>query len=228
VLRRAGLSDATVCVETGERCEVEVLGCSSPTFRVGGHHYPPVHVTGLGPGTAREYEVRLDGTAVWPEPGSPFPPSVVRTRGEGGTVKLVFGSCRGAAPHDPPYTLDLAEGARGLGGDAMYAMATRLKDGPPGELPDALVLLMDQIYAHKPPFDTLDFIRSRRDTNRAPGEAVADFRNAKPLSRVYQAVCCPQGNSLPGKKSRLQSVAWNGAALAARLLSRLAGVERKT
>ena len=59
--------------------------------------------------------------------------------------------------------------------DALYAMATRLKEEPPGELPDALILLGDQIYAHKPPFDTLDFIRSRRDTDRAPGEAVADF-----------------------------------------------------
>ncbi len=46
----------------------------------------------------------------------------------------------------------------------------------------------------------------------------------KPLSRVYQAVCSPLRNSLPDEKSRLQAVAWNGAALAARLLSRLAGV----
>ena len=58
--------------------------------------------------------------------------------------------------------------------------------------------------------------------------AEADFRGTKPLSRVYQAVCSPLRNSLPGEKSRLQSVAWNGAAaLAARLLSRLAGVERE-
>jgi len=114
VLRRAGLSDATVWVETDEPCEVEVLGCSSPTFRVGGRHYAPVHVTGFEPVTAREYEVRFDGTALWPEPGSPFPPSVVRTRDEGGPVKLVFGSCRVAAPHEPPFALNLSEAARGL------------------------------------------------------------------------------------------------------------------
>jgi hypothetical protein len=175
LLRNAGATDAVVWVETDVRCTVEVLGCSSPTFRVGDHHYALVHVTGLEPGTAREYEVRLDGTAVWPEPGSPFPPSVVRTRAEGGAVKLVFGSCRISALHEAPYTLDLEEDARGLGVDAMYAMAMRLSDRPPEELPDALVLLGDQIYAHKPPFDTLDFVRSRRDTDRAPGEAVADF-----------------------------------------------------
>jgi hypothetical protein len=42
-------------------------------------------------------------------------------------------------------------------------------------LPGDLVVLGDQIYAHKPPFETLEFVRSRRDTDRAPGEAVADF-----------------------------------------------------
>ena len=55
--------------------------------------------------------------------------------------------------------------------------------------------------------------------------AEADFRDTKPLSRVYQAVRSPLRNSLPGKKSRLQSVAWNGgAALATHLFSWLAGV----
>ncbi|MDP8901488.1 MAG: alkaline phosphatase family protein [Actinomycetota bacterium] len=183
VLRHVGLSDATVWVETDVRCSVEVLGCSSPTFRVGDHHYALVHVTGLEPGTAREYEVRLDGTVIWPEPGSPFPLSLVRTRAEDGPLKLVFGSCRIAAPHEPPYTLDHSEDARGLGVDALYATAMRLKEEPPEELPDALVLLGDQIYAHKPPFDTLDFIRSRRDTDQAPGEAVADFEE---YARLYR------------------------------------------
>ncbi len=44
-------------------------------------------------------------------------------------------------------------------------------------------------------------------------------------SRVYQAVCSPLRNALPGEKSRLQSRAWaEPAALAGRLLARLAGV----
>ncbi len=50
LLRHAGLSDATVWVETDAPCEVEVLGCSSSTFRVGSHHYALVHVTGLESG----------------------------------------------------------------------------------------------------------------------------------------------------------------------------------
>ena len=45
-------------------------------------------------------------------------------------------------------------------------------------------------------------------------------------SRVYQAVCSPLRNSLPGEKSLLQSGAWTApATLAGRLLARLAGVE---
>ena len=49
LLRYVGPTDATVWVETDAACEVEVLGCSSPTFRVGDHHYALVHVTGLDP-----------------------------------------------------------------------------------------------------------------------------------------------------------------------------------
>ncbi len=55
--------------------------------------------------------------------------------------------------------------------------------------------------------------------------AEAGFQSTKPVSRVFQAVCSPLRNALPGKKSRLQAVAWKrAAALAGRLLSRLAGV----
>jgi hypothetical protein len=47
-------------------------------------------------------------------------------------------------------------------------------------------------------------------------------------SRVYQAVCSPFRNALPGKKSFLQNNAWTGlASLTARLLARLAGVSRE-
>jgi hypothetical protein len=183
LLRHVGPSEATVWVETDAACEVEVLDCSVRTFRVGGHHYALVHVSGLEPGTTRRYEVRLDGEKRWPEPGSRFPPSVIRTAGEGETTKLVFGSCRISAPHEPPYTLSREENERGLGVDALYAMAMRLRERPADELPQALVLLGDQVYAHKPPRDTLDFIRSRRDTSKPPGEEVADFEE---YSRLYK------------------------------------------
>ncbi|MDQ4126717.1 MAG: alkaline phosphatase D family protein [Actinomycetota bacterium] len=183
LLRHAGPTDATVWVETDAACDVGVLGCFSPTFCVAGHHYALVHVTGLEPGEAGEYEVHLDGEKVWPEPDSPLPPSVIRAPGSAEEVKLVFGSCRICAPHEPPYTLSHEEDERGLGVDALYAMAMRLKDEPVEELPHALVLLGDQIYAHKPPFDTLEFIRERRDTQNPPGEVVADFEE---YARLYR------------------------------------------
>src|SRR5215210_9296776 len=175
LLRYAGATEATVWVETDAACKVEVLGCRSRTFRVEGHHYALVQVSGLEPGTTREYEVLLDGEKKWPEAGSPFPPSAIRTFERGTPLVLVFGSCRISAPHEPPYTLSNEEDERGLGVDALYALAMRLRDEPAEGMPHALVLLGDQIYSHKPPLDTLDFIRSRRDTGKPPGEAVADF-----------------------------------------------------
>ena len=181
LLRYAGETDATVWVETDRSCEVEVLGCSSHTFRVGGHHYAIVHVTGLE--DACEYEVRLDGEKVWPEPDSHFPPSAIRSLKNGEILKLAFGSCRISAPHEPPYTLNHDEDERGLGIDALYATAMDLRDKPLEELPHALVLLGDQIYAHKPPFDTLRFIEERRDTRNFPGESVADFEEYAEIYR---------------------------------------------
>jgi hypothetical protein len=183
LLRYAGETDATVWVETDTACEVEVLGCRSRTFHVEGHHYALVHVAELEPGAAYEYEVLLDGERRWPEPGSLFPPAVIRTWADGEAVKLVFGSCRISAPHEPPHTLSHEEDERGLGVDALYAMAIRLLDEPAEDLPYALVLLGDQIYAHKPPFDTLDFIRSRRDASEPPGEEVASFEE---YARLYR------------------------------------------
>jgi PhoD-like phosphatase len=183
LLRYAGETDATVWVETDAACEVEVLGGRSCTFHVEGHHYALVHVAGLEPGGAYEYEVLLDGERRWPEAGSPFPPSMICTLADGESLKLVFGSCRISAPHEPPYTLSGEEDERGLGVDALYAMAMRLRDEPVESLPRGLVLLGDQIYSHKPPLNTLDFIRSRRDTGKPPGEEAASFEEYAHLYR---------------------------------------------
>ena len=183
LLRYAGETEATVWVETDAACEVEVLGHRSRTFHVEGHHYALVHVSELEPGGAYEYEVLLDGEKRWPEAGSVFPPSVIHTLDQGARLKLVFGSCRISAPHEPPYTLSYEEDERGLGIDALYAMAMRLRDEPTESLPHALVLLGDQIYSHKPPFDTLDFIRSCRNTSKPPEEEVASFEE---YARLYR------------------------------------------
>jgi len=183
VLRHAGGGEAVVWVETDGPCEVEVLGHRSRTFRVGSHHYGLVRVGGLRPGEPRRYGVRLDGRPRWPEPGSPFPPSAMSLPPAEGPLRLAFGSCRVAAPHGPPHALSPEEDPRGLGVDALRALAHRLSGGPAEELPHLLLLLGDQIYAHKPPEETLEFIRSRRDPRRPPGEEVADFEE---YCRLYR------------------------------------------
>ncbi|MDP8969455.1 MAG: alkaline phosphatase D family protein [Actinomycetota bacterium] len=193
-LRHVGETDATVWVETDASCEVEVLGHRAPTFHVEGHHYGLVVVEGLDRGTTYEYTVRLDGEQVWPapgggvaggrgNPGSPFPPSVIRTVDPSRPFTLVFGSCRCAAPHHPPWTLTRRDHPCGREIDALYAYALRMQRQPLERWPDALLLLGDQVYADDASPGTRDFIRSRRDTSDPPGEEVADFQE---YTRLYQ------------------------------------------
>ena len=80
-LRHVSETTALVWVQTESAATVEVLGCSARTFAVQGHHYALVMVTGLTPDTVTEYDVKVDGELVWPQADSPFPPSVIRTRG---------------------------------------------------------------------------------------------------------------------------------------------------
>jgi hypothetical protein len=55
--------------------------------------------------------------------------------------------------------------------------------------------------------------------------AEATFRDEDAESLVYQAVCSPFRNSLPGKKSRIQSVSWTKPGeLAGRCLASLVGI----
>ncbi len=190
LLRHVGSSDATVWVETDAPCEVEVLIGESPhrsrTFQVEGHHYALVKVEGLEPGSSYEYSVRLDSERVWPEPDHEFPPSVIRTIVPDDKLTLTFGSCRVSVPHEPPYTNKRGKFARGVGGgyerDTLYALALRMRRQPHEDWPDALLLLGDQVYADEVSEGTLEFIRSRRDTSRPPGEEVADFEE---YTRLY-------------------------------------------
>jgi phosphodiesterase/alkaline phosphatase D-like protein len=142
VLRHVGGTTAQVWVQTEKAATVEVLGCSATTFEVQGFHYAIVAVTGLDPDTATEYDVHVDGEKVWPETDSEFPPSVIRTRGPK-TVerhRVVFGSCRYPKTGEPKIDDK-------LGLDALDCYAHRLTQLPAEELPDALILLGDQVYA---------------------------------------------------------------------------------
>ncbi|MBL1081883.1 alkaline phosphatase family protein [Streptomyces actinomycinicus] len=172
LLRYTDGSCATVWVETSGPCTARVrcsdgASGSAPTFRVAGHHYALVTVTGLRPGTAPSYEVLLDDVPVWPLPDSRFPPSVIRSPGAGEAVRVTFGSCRWAAPP--------ADGKDPVGPDALDTLARRISAGPAAERPDVLLLLGDQVYADETSEDTRRWLAGRRDLDEPPGAQVTDY-----------------------------------------------------
>jgi hypothetical protein len=184
LIRYVSQTEATVWVETDGPCEVEVLGRRDRTFRVEGHHYALVCLRDLEPGSSQQYEVKLDGERAWPPPESGFPPSLLRTLGRDARLRVVFGSCRVAVPHRPPYTLTKDEDEKhGREIDALYALAMRMKEQPTAEWPDLLLMLGDQVYADEDAPQTREFIRQRRGTGSEPGEEVADFEE---YTRLYR------------------------------------------
>ncbi|MCF7547884.1 MULTISPECIES: alkaline phosphatase D family protein [Pseudonocardia] len=158
VLRHVGETTATVWVQTGAAATVEILGATTRTFEVAGHHYAVVPVTGLEPDSRIPYEVRVDGAVVWPVPHSPFPASVIPTRGPrtAGRARVVFGSCRYVKLADP-------KSAAAYGIDALDAYAARMAGLPPEEWPTALLLLGDQVYADELTPQTRRRIAGRRE-----------------------------------------------------------------
>ena len=188
LLRYVGTTQATVWVETDAPCEVAVLDARRRTFCIEGHHYALVLIDGLTPGTTTEYEVLLDGEAVWP-PEDGRPPSRIVTREGEPQARLVFGSCRVGAPQRPPFTLDPGVDERGFGIDALLAYSLRLQRGDE-DWPDCLLLLGDQVYADEVSPDTGEFIRNRVDAatrtgriDAPPPEEVANFEEYTRLHR---------------------------------------------
>jgi hypothetical protein len=168
LLRHVGTTDATIWVETDSPCTVEVLGQREHTWEMAGHHYALVCVGGLTPGSSTPYDVRLDGALVWPEAGSAYPPSRVRTLDPDRELRVVFGSCRYAVP-------EAVVGDRHFDADALDAFAVRMARQPQDRWPDALLLLGDQVYADETTEATQDRIRAKRDITTGAKEQVADF-----------------------------------------------------
>ncbi len=183
LLRYVGETEAVIWVETDEPCEVEVLGRRERSFEVAGHHFCLLVVDDLEPGGEYEYEVALDGERRWPEPGSEFAPSVIRTVGGSEPVRFSFGSCRVSLPDHAPYTLPKDDHPEGRELDALRTLAREMHGGERSRWPHALLLLGDQVYADEVSPETLAFIRKRRDVRRPPGEEVADFEE---YTRLYR------------------------------------------
>jgi phosphodiesterase/alkaline phosphatase D-like protein len=142
VLRRVGETTAAVWVQTAASATVRVLDTETRTFEVAGHHYALVQLTGLEPDSRIPYQVHVDGERVWPPTVSPFPDSLIRTRGPATDAhnRIIFGSCRYPKVAVPKLSAE-------LGIDALDAYAARMHRRPPDEWPDALLLLGDQVYA---------------------------------------------------------------------------------
>ncbi|WP_422770871.1 alkaline phosphatase D family protein [Plantactinospora sp. WMMC1484] len=174
VLRRVVGSRATVWVETSGPALVRVettegAAGEAATFSAFDHHYALVVVEGLETGRAAPYQVLLDGAQVWPEPGTTFPPSVIRTRAAGDPgARLIFGSCRETTQHAT---------ARKLPPDALDAYSRRLMTtDAAGEWPDLLVLLGDQVYADQTSPTVRKLLHRRRDRSAgAPADQVVSF-----------------------------------------------------
>ena len=132
LLRYVGDTEATIWVETDSACEVQVLDSTSRTFEVEGHHYALLYVENLEPGSVTPYTVSLDGEQCWPETGDPFPPPVIRTPKEDEHIRMVWGSCRVAVPHEPPFSDTKDTDPRGREIDALYAYALRIRSGHQG------------------------------------------------------------------------------------------------
>jgi len=172
VLRHVDESSAVVWLEVQRPASVSVRAggrtWATRTFRVHGHSYALLDVDGLAPGDSLPYEVFVEDVRVWPEPGSPFPPSRIRTLDPGRDPRLLYGSCRTSVSHDH-------EGNAKHGVDALRAYALRLTGEPEERWPDLVLFLGDQVYADETNDAMRDFIASRRDIDEPPGEELADY-----------------------------------------------------
>jgi len=178
-LRHIGPTDATIWVETDGPCTVTVrtdrVTARERTFHVAGHFYAIVVLTGLEPGSVSPYSVEIDGARAWPETGSPYPASLIRTLGGPGPLRILFGSCRS------PATVVVRD-PTGSGDDVLAAYARRIAGQRPDDWPELLLMLGDQVYADETSDEMQAFLRERRDVTRPPGLQVADFEE---YTRLY-------------------------------------------
>ncbi|SFN60533.1 alkaline phosphatase D family protein [Mycetocola miduiensis] len=173
LMRHVDETSATIWVETRDAVQVAVRAggrsWAARTFGVHGHHYALVEVDGLEPGSVTAYTVDIDGSQVWPDVGSAFPPSRIATLTPGKPLRMAFGSCRTSVPHD-------ASGNRTHGVDSLrayaLAMASNSDDLP---WPDLVAFLGDQVYADSTSEQMQEFIRARRDIKAPPGEELKDY-----------------------------------------------------
>jgi phosphodiesterase/alkaline phosphatase D-like protein len=193
LLRHVDETSACIWVETEDAGVVTLSAgehqAESRTFSVHDHHYALVCVEGLSPGSKTPYTVSIDGEKVWPEPDSPYPPSLIPTLDLEKPLRLAFGSCRTSVTHDEA-------GNKLHGVDALRAYALRMagitdpaaEDDPdPGDQarwPDMVLFLGDQVYADETTAEMQEFIESRRDIEEPPGTELKDWEEYAHLYKL--------------------------------------------
>ena len=177
MLRYLDATTATIWVETTTSCTVSALGAATRTFTIAGHHYALVIVDGLDPGTKYEYSVALDGSQVWPDPALDVPASTFTTYTDETPARVLVGSCRAAAPHETPFTLETGSHEHASGVDILWMHARRLMTADDVQWPNLLAFLGDQVYADNSSPEARRKTRELRtdQPNRPPDGIVADF-----------------------------------------------------
>ncbi|BCW71017.1 alkaline phosphatase D family protein [Arthrobacter sp. NicSoilB8] len=174
MMRYVDEKSASVWVETRFAARVSIRAggrdWAASTFAVHGHHYALVELHGLEPATVMPYAVDVNGTRVWPDPESGFPPSMIATLKPGKPLRMAYGSCRTSVPHD-------ASGNRTHGVDSLRAYALQMASSGGGDLPwpDLVAFLGDQVYADLTSKQMQEFIRARRDIKAPPGQELKDY-----------------------------------------------------
>lgn len=200
LLRHVGERTATVWVETDRPCRVLVragdVEAVADTFAIHGHHFALVEVGGLAPGARVPYQVDLDGTRVWPEPGSAFPASELRTLDASGTLRVSFGSCRRSPDR---------EGKSGF--DTLSVLAHHLVRAN-AEWPDILLMVGDQVYADELDPAMREIVRARRST-QGPGVpggmAPTNLGNGGPTNTLVGTGTSGSGGLEPAKSPATSS-----------------------
>ena len=186
LIRRGDDSQFSVWVETSKPCQVTVLGATSATFALAGHHYGIVDLPELSV-DATEYEVHLDDALVWPDPALGVPPSRIRIWSEGEPLVISGGSCRQQAPQMVP-TVDSnraagMEATEELGVDALAALANEaIVNGR--RLPNLLLLTGDQVYADERHPSVTESLWNRR--GGPPAEGWPEVTSFEEYTWLYQ------------------------------------------
>lgn len=180
LLRFVDETSASVWVETGVAGVVVVRAgdreWDARTFSIHGHHYALVEIGGLEPGATLPYTVHIGNKQVWPEEGSPFPPSTIRTVDPERPFRLAFGSCRTSEANDLA-----AHKTHGVDSLLAFALDLASRDGSPQ--PDLIAFLGDQVYADIPSNEMLQLIRDDRGITT---KLDAELRNYEEYTQIYR------------------------------------------